>query len=60
LAALARFAGVTRAWCLARGSEHSMKTGQIHSRLRHQGGEPGDEVRRLEDDLRGAVAAMRL
>jgi len=29
-----RLPGVTCARCLARGDEHSMETGQIHSRLR--------------------------
>jgi len=37
-----------------------METGQIHSRLRHQGGQPGDEVQRLEDDVRGAIAVRCL
>jgi hypothetical protein len=32
----------------------------MHFEIRHQGGQPGDEVERLEDDLRPAIAGRRL
>ena len=41
-------------------AEHTMKSGEIHSWLGDQGGEPGDEVQRPEDDLRGAILVRRL
>jgi len=37
-----------------------VKAGQVDSRLRHQGRQPRDEVQRLEDDVRGAVAVRGL
>ncbi len=41
------------------GGEHAMKSCQVDSRLRHQRDESGDEVHRLEDDVRGAIAVRR-
>lgn len=37
-----------------------MKAGQVAPGLWHQGGETGDEVERLEDDMGGAIAIWRL
>ena len=37
-----------------------MEAGQIDPGLGHQGGEPGDEVERFEDDMGGAIAVRRL
>ena len=33
-----------------------MVTSQVYSGLRHQGGQPGNEIQRLEDDVRSAIA----
>ncbi len=37
------------------GREHAMEGGEVHPRLRNEGGEPRNEIKRLEDDVRGAV-----
>ncbi len=37
-----------------------METGQIDSGFRHQGGQPGDKIQGLEDDMRGAIPTRRL
>ena len=41
---------------LAVGGEYPVKAGKVNSWLGHQGGQSGDEVQRLEDDVGGAVA----
>ena len=33
---------------------------QVDSRLRHQRDESGDEIHRLEDDVRGAIAVLSI
>ena len=38
------------------GGKHAVVAGEIDSRPRHQGGQAGDEVQRLEDNVGGAVA----
>ena len=38
------------------GGEHTMEEGKVDSWLGHQGGQPGDEIQRLEDLMSGAVA----
>jgi len=40
--------------------EHAVVARQVHARCRHQGRETGDEVQRLEDDVRRAVPVRRL
>ena len=40
--------------------EHPVETGQVHPRLGHQGGQPGNEIQWLEDDVRRAVSVRRL
>ena len=40
--------------------EHPVESDQIDPGLRHQGGQPGDEVQRLKDDVCGAIAVRRL
>ncbi len=42
------------------GGEHTMESRQVDSRFRHQGDKPGDEIQRLEDDMRGAIAVRGL
>ncbi len=37
-----------------------METGQVDSGFRHQGNETGDEVQRLENDVRRAIAVRHL
>jgi hypothetical protein len=37
-----------------------VETGKIHARLRHQGGQPDNEVQRLKDDMHRAVLVRRL
>ncbi len=36
--------------------KHAIETRSVDPRLGHQSRQPGDEVVRLEDDMRGAVA----
>ena len=35
--------------------EHAVEAGEIDSRFGHQRGQPGDEIQRLEEHVRGAV-----
>ena len=42
------------------GGKYAMEAGQIDPRLGHQGGQPGDEIQRLEDNVCRAVAVRRL
>jgi len=37
-----------------------MKTDQVDAGLRHQRGQPGNEIQRLKDDVRGAIAVRGL
>jgi hypothetical protein len=37
------------------GGKHAVELRQVNSRLWHQGGQPGDEVERLEDDVHQAM-----
>ena len=41
---------------LAVGDKDSVETGKIHARRRHQGGQPDNELQRLEDDMRRIIA----
>lgn len=36
-----------------------VETAEVHTRLGHQGSQPGDEVERLEDDVGGAIPVRR-
>ena len=45
---------------LAVWRKHAMETGQVDPRFRHQSCQPGNEVQRLEDDMRRAVSIRRL
>ena len=45
---------------LAVRGKYAIEARQVDPRLWHQGGEPGDEVQRLEDDMGGAIAVRRL
>jgi len=45
---------------LAVRGKYPMEVRQIDPGFWHQGGEPGDEIERLEDDMRGAVTVRRL
>jgi hypothetical protein len=49
-------------WPAKRASirDDTSKARQVDARLWHQGGEPGDEVERLEDDMGVAVTVRRL
>ena len=58
--AFAPFGGRHQRAVLAVRREHPMKAGEIHSGLRHQGGQPGKEIQWLEDDVRGPVPVRRL
>jgi hypothetical protein len=40
--------------------KHAVESCQVHSGLGHQGGEPGHEIQRLEDDVRGAITVRCL
>jgi hypothetical protein len=40
--------------------KHPVETGEIESRLGHQGRQPGDEVEGFEDDMGRAIAVRRL
>jgi len=42
------------------GVKFPVKACQVDPRLRHQGRQPGDEVQRLEDDVRASVALRSL
>ena len=42
------------------GGEHTMESSQIDPGLGDQGDKPDNEVQRLEDDVRGAIAVRRL
>ena len=42
------------------GGEHTVEARQVHARFEYQGGQTGDEVQGLEDDVRGAVTVGRL
>lgn len=42
------------------GGKYAVQARQVDPRLGHQGGESGDEVERLEDDMRGAIAVRCL
>ena len=42
------------------GGEHTMESSQVDPGLRHQRDKPGDEVQRLENDVRGAITVRRL
>jgi len=58
LVALTPFGGRHQRTVLAVRSEYTVKAGEgeVDAWLGHQGGEPGDEVQGLENDMRGAVA----
>ncbi len=45
---------------LAIRGEHAVEAGEVQSRARNQGGQAGDEVEWLEDDMGGAVAEWLL
>jgi hypothetical protein len=36
-----------------------VKPGKVHTRLRHQRRQPGNEIQRLKDHMRGAVPVRR-
>ena len=40
--------------------EHAVITGEMGAGAWHEGGEAGDEIRRVEHDMRGAVAKVCL
>jgi hypothetical protein len=42
------------------GGKHAVEAGEIDARFGHQRGQPGDEIQRLEEHLRGAVRVGRL
>ncbi len=42
------------------GGENPVKSSQVEAGLRYQGDKPGDEVQRLENHMRGAIAVRRL
>ena len=35
--------------------EHTVKAGEVDAGFGHQGGQPGNEIQRLKDDVRGAI-----
>ena len=37
-----------------------MKAGEVDAWLGHQSGQPGNEIQRLKDDVRGAIAVWCL
>ena len=39
--------------------EYAVESSKVDPRLRHQRDKPGDEVQRLENDVRGAIAVRR-
>ena len=39
---------------------HAMKPGKVHTRLRHQRRQTGNEIQRFEDHMGGAVPVRRL
>ncbi len=41
------------------GGKYTMKPCQVHSRLGHQRRQLGNEIQRLKDDVRGAIAVGR-
>ncbi len=51
--------GDRRAQRVVRG-EHSVVSRQMHARRRHECGKPGQQVERLEQDMRRAVAIRSL
>ena len=40
--------------------KHTVKAGEVDAWLGHQSGQPGNEIQRLKDDVRGAVAVRCL
>ena len=55
-----RLAAVTRARYLAVRRKHPVEARQVDPRFGHQGRQTGNEVQRLEDDVRGAVSVRPL
>jgi len=41
------------------GREYAVEPGQVYSRFRHQGSQLGNEIQRLKDDVRRAIAVGR-
>lgn len=55
LAALAPLGRSHQIPVFAVGGKHTVVTGEVDSWPRHQGRQPGNEIQRLKDDVRGAI-----